>query len=73
MTSSQSIKARGERQAATSPDENTEMQLPFFISCGADGQIKLFEYNSYALKQGDDDKDQADKVEAQAEPSNVEN
>ena len=26
------------------------MQLPFFVSCGADGKIKVFEYNTYAVK-----------------------
>lgn len=31
--------------------EENKMQLPFFLSCGSDGRIKLFEYNSYAIKQ----------------------
>lgn len=53
LNSNQATKnARSEKapgQNANNADAHG-MQLPFFISAGADGRIKLFEYNSYAIR-----------------------
>ena len=49
-------------QSEDPSDNQTNMELPFFISCGADGNIKIFEHNIYAVQEKVEDKDKEDEV-----------
>lgn len=42
------------------------MEIPFFISAGADSQIRIYEYNSYISK---DDSQPEDKQEIGGKPA----